>query len=80
MARKKTNAPTGFNGADIGFLGSRDEPAEERTVESRQKLRESMQSQIEEFLKKGGQIQEIPSNVTSIKPSEESGINDDAVI
>ena len=74
MARKKPNkAATGFDGVDIGYLGSRDEPAEERTVESRKKLRESLNNQVEQFLKKGGKIQEIPTNVTADPPKKPSG-------
>ncbi|WP_263081830.1 conserved oligomeric Golgi complex subunit 6 [Endozoicomonas sp. Mp262] len=74
MARKKPNkAATGFDGIDIGYLGSRDEPAEERTVESRKKLRESLSNQVEEFLKKGGKIQEIPTNVTADPPKKPNG-------
>ncbi len=46
MARKRpSKAAAGFDGADIGFLGSRDEPAEERTVESRKKLRASLDAE-----------------------------------
>lgn len=77
MARRKPKkADAGFDGIDISFLGSRDEPAEERTVESRKKLRASMEAQIEEFLKKGGEIEEVPSNITADppkKPSSEYG-------
>lgn len=71
MARKKPNkAVAGFDGIDIGYLGSREEPAEERTVESRKKLRESLNSQVEEFLKRGGKIQEVPTNVTADPPKK----------
>ncbi|MGB1271819.1 MAG: hypothetical protein ACPG5T_07085, partial [Endozoicomonas sp.] len=64
MARRKpSKAAAGFDGVDIGFLGSRDEPTEERTVESRKKLRASLNAQIEEFLKNGGEIEEVQSNV-----------------
>ena len=74
MARRKPNkAATGFDGVDIGYLGSRDEPAEERTVESRKKLRESLNNQIEEFLKKGGKIEEVPTNVTADPPKKPNG-------
>lgn len=74
MARKKPGkAAAGFDGVDIGFLGSRDEPAEERTVESRKKLRASLEAQIEEFLQKGGQIEEVPSNITADPPKKPSG-------
>lgn len=71
MARRSPKkAAAGFDGIDISFLGSRDEPAEERTVESRKKLRASMDAQIEEFLKKGGEIEEVPSNITADPPKK----------
>ncbi|KEQ13052.1 hypothetical protein GZ77_21865 [Endozoicomonas montiporae] len=57
----------------MGFLGSRDEPADQRTVESRKKLRESLNSQIEAFLASGGEIEEVPSNVTANPPQKPSG-------
>jgi hypothetical protein len=41
---------------------------EERTVSSRQGLRDEMARQIEEFLSRGGQIKEIDPNVTADPP------------
>ncbi|WP_330924476.1 hypothetical protein [Candidatus Sororendozoicomonas aggregata] len=73
MARRKPTKATGFDGVDIGYLGSRDEPAEERTVESRKKLRQSLNNQIEEFLKNGGKIEEVPTNVTADPPKKPNG-------
>lgn len=74
MARRKpSKAAAGFDGVDIGFLGSRDEPAEERTVESRKKLRASLNAQIEAFLKNGGEIEEVQSNITADPPKKPSG-------
>ena len=74
MARRTPKkAAAGFDGVDIGFLGSRDEPADQRTVESRKKLRESLNNQIEAFLAKGGEIEEVPSNVTADPPKKPSG-------
>jgi hypothetical protein len=48
--------------------GSREESPEERTVASRQKLREQMASEIEAFLAKGGKISQIEPNVTADPP------------
>ena len=74
MARRTPKkAVAGFDGVDIGFLGSRDEPADQRTVESRKKLRESLNAQIEAFLERGGEIEEVPSNVTADPPKKPSG-------
>ena len=72
MARKKPvkKAKAGDNGPDFSYLGSKDESPDERTVESRKRLRELMDIQIEEFLSKGGQIEEVPSNVVSDPPKK----------
>jgi len=48
--------------------GSRDEVPEERTVASRQKQREEMAREIEEFLARGGKISQIEPNVTADPP------------
>jgi hypothetical protein len=70
MTRKKlSNISSGFDGVDVNFLGSRDEPAEERTVESRDKLRSSLQKQVDSFIKKGGKITEV-SNIYSQKQQQ----------
>ena len=73
MARKTPKkAAAGFDGVDIGFLGSREEPADQRTVESRKKLRDSLSEQIEAFLDSGGEIEEVPSNITADPPQKPS--------
>ena len=72
MPRKKAAKISGFEGVDISYLGSRDEPAEERTVESRKKLRANLDAQVEEFLRKGGHIEEIPSNFRADEPKKPS--------
>jgi hypothetical protein len=41
---------------------------EERTVASRQKLREEMEQEIEAFLARGGKIAQIEPNVTADPP------------
>jgi hypothetical protein len=45
-----------------------DEIPEERTVASRQKLRDEMSKEIEEFLMRGGKIAQIEPNVTADPP------------
>ncbi len=70
MARKKPTRKPGSNGPDFSYLGSRDEPPEERTVESRKRLRETMDKQIEDYLAKGGTIEQVPSNVVSSPPQK----------
>ncbi len=45
-----------------------EEMPEERTVASRQKLRDEMSKEIEEFLARGGKIDQIEPNVTADPP------------
>lgn len=45
-----------------------EEIPEERTVASRQKLRDEMSKEIEEFLARGGKIAQIEANVTADPP------------
>ncbi len=68
MARRKPRKADTGAGSQFAFLGSKEESADERTVESRRRLREMMDSQVEEFLAKGGKIEEVPSNVTADPP------------
>ena len=73
MARKKPTrkAKAGSGeGPDFSYLGSKEESPDERTVESRKRLRELMSAQIEEYLAKGGKIEEVPSNVTADPPKK----------
>lgn len=69
MARKKPRkADVATDGVDFSYLGSKEESAEERTVESRRRLREMLASQIEEFLSKGGTIETVPSDIVTSPP------------
>lgn len=70
MARKKPQTANSTDSVDFSYLGSKEESADERTVESRRRLREMLTSQIEEFLKKGGKIEAIPSNITATPPKK----------
>lgn len=58
-ARSSNSGPAPKNAEDV---------PEERTVSSRQGLRDEMSRQIEEFLARGGQIKEIDPNVTADPP------------
>lgn len=70
MARIKPQKANVVDGVDFSYLGSKEESAEERTVESRRRLREMLTSQIEEFLNKGGTIETVPSNITANPPKK----------
>ncbi len=58
-ARGSNSGPAPKNAEDV---------PEERTVSSRQGLRDEMSRQIEDFLARGGQIKEIDPNVTADPP------------
>ena len=68
MARKKPQKSDVVDGVDFSYLGSKEELAEERTVESRRRLREMLADQIEEFLSKGGTIETVPSDIVTNPP------------
>ena len=70
MARKKPTRKAGSEGPDFSYLGSREESPEERTVESRKRLRAQMEKQIEEYLARGGKIEQVPSNIISDPPKK----------
>ena len=70
MARKKSakNNSSEAGGPDFSYLGSKDESPDERTVESRRRLREMMNAQVEEFLAKGGKIEEVSTDLLASPP------------
>ena len=55
------------NGKEAAPKNPEDNP-DERSVSSRQSLRDEMDRQIQEFLSRGGKIQEIDPNVTADPP------------
>jgi len=66
---QKDNSDSGINTAvDLSFIGSREEIAESRSVTSRKRLRSQVETDIEEFLNKGGRINEIAPDVTADPP------------
>ena len=52
----------------VGPAVNHEEVPEERTVASRQKLRDEMEREIEAFLARGGKIAQIEPNVTADPP------------
>lgn len=48
----------------------KDERLEDHTVDSRRKLREQLQSEVEEFLARGGKIQQVEANITADPPQK----------
>lgn len=66
-------AAAASSGGGGGGGGPAVDPADDpelRTVSSRQKLREEMDSEIERFLSQGGRITEVPANVTADPPKK----------
>ncbi len=55
---------------DFAFLGSREDVAESRTVASRDRLRAKMAEDVENFIKAGGSINCIDSNVLADPPKK----------
>lgn len=48
----------------------REERLEDHTVDSRKQLRDRLQSEVEAFLARGGQIQKLDPNITSDPPQK----------
>lgn len=55
-------------GGSGGTAAASEDSAEERTVASRQKMREEMAAEVEAFLARGGKIAQIEPNVTADPP------------
>lgn len=54
----------------------RDELADAPSSESRRKLREQMEAEIEAFLRGGGRIEKLEPSVTTQTTSPTAGVND----
>lgn len=61
-------ASGGSGGGGGGEAATLAQEAEERTVASRQAMRDEMDRQVAEFLARGGQIQQVDPNVTADPP------------
>ena len=53
---------------DFGYMGSREERADTRTIASRKRLHDQMNSEIEAFLAHGGEINQVEPHVTADPP------------
>ena len=53
---------------DLNFMGSLEETAESRTVASRKRIHDQVDSDISKFLAKGGHIDRVASQVTGDPP------------
>lgn len=47
-----------------------DESPEEHTVDSRQKIRDQLQAQMDAFVSDGGKVQEVDAHVTADPPQK----------
>lgn len=65
---KVSVAPVKEPGVDVGFMGSREELADSRTIASRSRLRDQVDNDIESFLSHGGKISKIEPRVTAAPP------------
>lgn len=71
MAKKKPYSNKELDGQhpeDFGYLGSREDTADSRTVKSRNRLRNRMEDQVAAFLKSGGHIQTVDNNIVADPP------------
>jgi len=66
-AAEKLASDTDTGEPDMKFIGSNEEGVM-RSIASRKKLRNKMDADVEAFLKKGGQINEIEPNVMADPP------------
>ena len=55
---------------DLGYMGSREESADSRTLASRKRIRKQMGDEIEAFLARGGTINKIDPHVTADPPQK----------
>lgn len=53
---------------DLSYIGSKDESPEARNVKSRERVRSTLDSDIEAFLQAGGDIDNIEPNVMADPP------------
>ena len=61
---------------DFGFMGSREESAEHRTIASRRRVHEKVIDDIDEFLASGGKIKHVKPHVTAdpiVRPRSQYG-------
>lgn len=79
MTRKQTKDTATESDAkniDFEFMGSREESAENRTIASRERFRDQLTDEVEEFLSKGGHIDQVKPHETGSpisKPSSNYG-------
>ncbi|ROS02005.1 hypothetical protein EDC56_2454 [Sinobacterium caligoides] len=62
----------GESKADLEYMGSRDEAADARTIESRRRIRNKVKEDIEAFITAGGAIDQVAANVTADPPKKPS--------
>lgn len=65
---EKESVVVGRTGVDLAFIGSREESAESRNAASRARVRSELDTQVEEFLRSGGNIENIEPNVMADPP------------
>jgi hypothetical protein len=59
-----------FSGGGAASKVSESDVIEDFSIASRQKVRDELDSQIAEFLARGGKINEVPANVTADPPKK----------
>ncbi len=70
MASKIPFKKINVESAEIDYFGSKDDHAEGRSVSSRERVRDQLKQQIEDFVARGGQISEVAPHVTADPPKK----------
>ena len=63
-------------GASAEPAPAREEPAEVRSSETRRRVRDQMQADIEAFLRSGGRIEKLEASASAQGASITAGVND----
>lgn len=72
MTNTKVSTSDDMETVDKEFFGSKEDHAEDRSVTSRNRLRDKIQNEVENFIAGGGRINEIEPHVTADPPKKPS--------
>ncbi len=67
-AKKMEKSDNESENLDLGFMGSREDRADARTLSSRQRLHQKIDNEVDRFLANGGEINKVDPHVTADPP------------
>ena len=70
MATKTPPQDNDVTSVEKEFFGSKEDHAEDRSVSSRERVRDQLQDEIEKFLSRGGKIDQVDPHVTADPPKK----------